>query len=89
MNISVNTRPKSKIFGAPNTGPMTNRFLHSTQKIGSLDCPFEYSIFRVVQPKAGWLVCHRVKNDITLMKEDSGGRLAPQHMFRGGASTVL
>ena len=32
MNISANTRPKSKILGPPNMGPMTNRFLPSTKK---------------------------------------------------------
>ena len=41
-NISANTRPKSKILGVHNTGPMTNTFLCSTQKIGSLDCPFKW-----------------------------------------------
>jgi len=34
-------RPKSNILGAPNTGPRTNRFFHSTGKIGLLDCPFK------------------------------------------------
>jgi len=41
MNISANTKQKSKILGIPNTWPMKNTFLHSTQKIGSLDCPFK------------------------------------------------
>ena len=39
MKISGNTRPKSKILVTPHKGPMTSKFLHPTQKIGSLDCP--------------------------------------------------
>ena len=33
MNISENTRSKSKILGTPNQGPMTNRFLIQLKKL--------------------------------------------------------
>jgi len=45
MSIFANTKPKSKILGTPNKGPMTTRFLHSIQKIGLLDCPFKMGKF--------------------------------------------
>jgi len=36
---------------------------------------------------AGGLVCHPVKDDISVIKDDSGYSFAPRHMFRDVAST--
>ena len=36
---------------------------------------------------AGGLVCHPVKDDISMIEDNSGYSFAPRHMFRGVAST--
>ena len=41
----------------------------------------------VLQHMAGGLVCHPVKDDISMIEDNSGYSFAPRHMFRGVAST--
>jgi len=53
--------PKSKILGTTNKGPMSSRVLHSTKKIGSLDCAFKYKRWK--QPSFFNVTCAFFQSD--------------------------
>jgi len=49
--------------------------------------PLKYGIFMILRYMEGGLVCHLVKDDISMIEDNSGYSYAPRHMFRAVAST--